>query len=36
MTVLDFMSQYRVVVVRIECGTETDTKNGGGESRAQI
>lgn len=38
MTVLDFMLQYRVIVVRIECGTgtETDTMNGGGESRAQI
>lgn len=38
MTILDFMSQYRAVVVRIECGTgtETDTMNGRGESRAHI
>ena len=32
------MSQYRAIVVRIECGTgtETDTMNGRGESRAHI
>lgn len=38
MTILHFMLQYRAVVLRIECGTgtETDTMNGRGESRAHI